>query len=69
MSRTWNGFSSLAKKPRECLEYVIVHEMGHLLEPTHNKRFSALMDHFMPNWQVYRAELNRFPVRHEEWAA
>ncbi|MHB8226714.1 YgjP-like metallopeptidase domain-containing protein [Acidithiobacillus sp.] len=37
------------KKPPECLEYVLVHEMTHLLEPSHNLRFSVLMDHFMPD--------------------
>ena len=59
--------TDLAKKPREYLEYVIVHEMTHLLEPTHNKRFISLMDHFMPQWQLYREELNQLPVRHEQW--
>lgn len=59
--------TDLAKKPRECLEYIVVHEMVHLLEPTHNAQFIALMDHFMPQWQLYRAELNRLPVRHEQW--
>ena len=59
--------TDLAKKPRECLEYIVVHEMIHLLEPTHNARFVALMDHFMPRWQFHRNQLNRLPVRHEEW--
>jgi predicted metal-dependent hydrolase len=59
--------TDLAKKPRECLEYIVVHEMAHLLEPTHNARFIALMDHFMPKWQFYRDMLNRLPVRHETW--
>jgi predicted metal-dependent hydrolase len=59
--------SELAKKPRECLEYILVHEMVHLLEPTHNARFTALMDQFMPKWHFHRDELNRFPVRHETW--
>ena len=59
--------TDLAKKPPECLEYIVVHEMAHLLEPTHNSRFVALMDQFMPNWQLYRTELNRLPVRHEDW--
>lgn len=59
--------SELAKKPKECLEYIVVHEMVHLLEPTHNARFVALMDMFMPNWQVQRDLLNRLPVRHETW--
>jgi predicted metal-dependent hydrolase len=52
----------LAKKPVECLEYVVVHELVHLLEPSHNKRFIALMDSFMPNWRFYRSELNRLPI-------
>lgn len=60
--------SDLAKKPPECLEYIIVHEMAHLLEPTHNDRFIALMDRLMPKWQFYRDHLNRLPVSHEEWA-
>jgi len=59
--------TELAKKPRECLEYIVVHEMVHLLEPTHNARFIALMDRFMPRWQFYRQMLNRLPLRHESW--
>lgn len=59
--------SELAKKPRECLEYVIVHELMHLLEPTHNSRFVALMDKFMPQWKHLRDELNRAPLGHVEW--
>jgi predicted metal-dependent hydrolase len=59
--------TDLAKKPRECLEYIVVHEMVHLLEPTHNSRFIALMDQFMPGWRSYREMLNRLPVRHETW--
>jgi predicted metal-dependent hydrolase len=59
--------TDLAKKPRECLEYIVVHEMVHFLEPTHNARFVALMDQFMPKWQSYRDALNQLPVRHESW--
>jgi predicted metal-dependent hydrolase len=59
--------TELAKKPRICLEYIIVHEMAHLLEPTHNRHFIGLIDRFMPQWQFYRDELNRLPVRHENW--
>lgn len=59
--------TELAKKPSECLEYIVVHEMIHLLERTHNIRFISLMDSFMPKWQFYRKELNRLPVRHEDW--
>jgi predicted metal-dependent hydrolase len=59
--------SELAKKPPECLEYIVVHEMVHLLEPTHNQRFVALMDRYMSDWHFYRDKLNRLPVRHEDW--
>ncbi len=59
--------AELAKKPQECLEYIIVHEMVHLLEPTHNARFIALMDLFMPKWQFYRDKVNQLPVSHENW--
>ncbi len=59
--------TELAKKPRECLEYIMVHEMAHFLEPTHNQRFIALMDQFMPRWQFYRQKLNHLPVRHADW--
>ena len=59
--------TDLAKKPMECLEYIVAHEMVHLLEPTHNSKFVALMDRFMPLWRQYRDQLNRLPVRHEEW--
>jgi predicted metal-dependent hydrolase len=48
---------ALAKKSKVCLEYVIVHELVHLLEPSHNSRFKSLMDNYMPEWRVYRHEL------------
>ena len=59
--------AELAKKPRECLEYILVHEMVHLIEPTHNARFVPLMNRYMPQWQFYRDLLNQLPVRHENW--
>ncbi|MCH8473992.1 MAG: M48 family metallopeptidase [Opitutales bacterium] len=59
--------TELAKKPRECLEYLVVHEMVHLLEPTHNERFLKFMDTFLPQWPALRAKLNRIPVKHEDW--
>lgn len=59
--------TELAKKPKECLEYIVVHEMIHLIEPTHNERFMRLMDKAMPMWKAYRDILNRLPVRHERW--
>lgn len=59
--------TELAKKPKECLEYVVIHEMVHLLEPTHNSRFVALMDKFVPQWQRTRQRLNQLPIRHANW--
>jgi len=59
--------TELAKKPKDCLEYIFVHEMVHMLEPSHNASFVALMDQYMPAWRHYREELNRLPVSHEEW--
>jgi hypothetical protein len=59
--------TDLAKKPRECLEYIVVHEMVHLLEPTHNARFVGLMDRLLPQWRFRREQLNRLPLRHEAW--
>ncbi len=55
--------TELAKKPPECFEYVVVHELVHLLEPTHNARFVALMDQLIPTWQFHRDALNRLPYR------
>jgi hypothetical protein len=65
--RTIRLNTELAKKPRECLEYVLVHEMVHLLEPSHNATFMSLMDKFMPQWRHFRDELNRAPLGHVEW--
>lgn len=48
----------LAMYPPECLEYVLVHELTHLLEASHNARFHALMDGFLPDWRMRRARLN-----------
>ena len=59
--------TELAKKPPECLEYLLVHELLHLLEPTHNARFIALLDQHLPGWTNRRDQLNRLPVRHETW--
>lgn len=54
--------TDLARKSPEYLEYVVLHEMAHLLEPSHNARFVAIMDLNMPNWRQYRDELNRLPL-------
>jgi predicted metal-dependent hydrolase len=66
-TRTIRLNTDLAKKPRECLEYIVVHEMLHLLEPTHNARFVGLMNRFMPHWQQCRDTLNRLPLQHQTW--
>jgi predicted metal-dependent hydrolase len=59
--------TELAKKPKDCLEYIVVHEMAHILVRHHNDRFTSLMDQFMPQWRHYREELNCFPLGHETW--
>ena len=59
--RIWLNLE-LAKKPFHCLEYIVVHEMVHLLERHHNERFIAYMDKFLPNWRFYKEELNRYPL-------
>lgn len=64
--RIWLNLE-LAKKPAPCLEYILVHEMIHILERHHNERFRQLMDTLMPTWRLYRKELNRTPLAHEEW--
>ncbi|WP_165835685.1 SprT family zinc-dependent metalloprotease [Stenotrophomonas sp. SPM] len=60
--------TELAKKPPGCLEYIVVHELVHLLEPTHNERFKALMRAFLPEWEDRRRELNALPIRNERWS-
>jgi predicted metal-dependent hydrolase len=59
--RIWFNLE-LAKKPIECLEYVLVHELVHLLERHHNERFQAYMDKYLPQWRQYREILNREPL-------
>jgi hypothetical protein len=54
--------TELVKKPKDLLEYVVVHEMVHLLEPTHSERFVALLDRHYPTWREARAELNELPL-------
>lgn len=60
--------TELARKPPHCLNYIVLHEMAHLLDPTHGDHFVALMDLHMPSWHERREELNQLPVRHEDWA-
>jgi predicted metal-dependent hydrolase len=59
--------TELVKKPRDLLEYVIVHEMIHLREPTHNERFIAILEKHYPAWREARAELNELPLAAETW--
>ena len=59
--------TELAKKPKACLDYIVLHEMAHLLAPAHGPKFVALMDRFMPGWRAIRDLLNSLPARHEHW--
>jgi hypothetical protein len=52
----------LAKKPLECIEYIVVHEMVHLIERNHNKNFILLMNKYLPNWKVQKKILNELPI-------
>lgn len=61
--------TELVKKPKDLVEYVVVHEMVHLLEPTHSDRFVALLNEHLPGWREARAELNELPLAAEEWKA
>jgi len=65
--RVWFNME-LAKKPTRSLEYIVVHELAHLIERRHDERFQALMDQLLPDWRSRRDELNQQPLGHEEWA-
>ncbi|WP_040252365.1 M48 family metallopeptidase [Psychroserpens mesophilus] len=64
--RIWLNLE-LAKKPLECIEFIVIHELVHLLERSHNEIFVGYMNEFMPKWRFYRDELNRLPFKHLEW--
>ena len=64
--RIWLN-SELAKKPVACLEYVVVHEMVHLIERKHNERFWSILDRVLPRWRVHLEELNRAYLADEDW--
>lgn len=66
-ARTIRLNTELVKKPRDLLEYVVVHEMVHLRDPTHGARFVALLDQHYPSWRSARLELNELPVAAEAW--
>lgn len=59
--------TDLAKKPLQCLEYIVAHELAHLLERRHNDRFTALMDTHLPHWRQSRELLNGLPLAHADW--
>lgn len=59
--------TELVKKPKDLLEYVVVHEMAHLIEPIHNDRFIAILEEHYPTWREARAELNELPLTAEVW--
>ncbi len=65
--RIWLNLE-LAKKPVKCLEYIVVHEMVHLLERHHNDRFVGIMDEHLPAWRSRRQELNAAPLAHDSWS-
>jgi predicted metal-dependent hydrolase len=59
--------TELAKKPKHCLEYILVHEMAHFFERCHGDRFVTLMDRLMPQWRLHKDDLNRHPLAHQYW--
>jgi predicted metal-dependent hydrolase len=61
--------TELVKKPKDLLEYVVAHEMTHLLEPTHGERFVAILDRHLPHWREARQELNELPLSDDLWRA
>lgn len=64
--RIWLNLE-LVKKPPECLEYILIHELVHLLERHHNDRFCKYMDKFLPKWREHRSLLNKLPLVYEDW--
>lgn len=64
--RIWLNLE-LAKKPMQCVEYIVVHELAHILERHHNDKFAALMDQHLPDWRLRRDLLSKSPLAHEEW--
>jgi predicted metal-dependent hydrolase len=64
--RIWLNLE-LAKKPVQCLEYIVVHELVHLIERRHNEHFVSIMDKHLPQWRLHRQELNAAPLAQEAW--
>jgi predicted metal-dependent hydrolase len=65
-NRIWLNLE-LIKKPPECISYLVLHEITHLLEPNHDEAFLAFLDRHMPNWRTHRSALNAEPLSHEDW--
>ena len=65
--RIWLNLE-LVKKPIQCLEYLVVHEMAHLIECSHNDRFVSLMDQHLPQWRLHRQTLSSEPLAHATWS-
>lgn len=65
--RIWVNLE-LARKPVSCLEYIVVHEMVHLLERHHNEIFLSYMSCFLPQWKSLKTELNKSPFSHSDWS-
>jgi predicted metal-dependent hydrolase len=66
--RIWLNLE-LAKKPAACVEYIVVHELAHLVERRHDRRFQLLLDEHLPRWRFLRAELGVLPLADDSWAA
>jgi predicted metal-dependent hydrolase len=64
--RVWFNLE-LVKKPLHCIEYIIVHELAHLIERNHNDRFKSILDRVMPHWRLFRDELNQLPLGYDNW--
>jgi predicted metal-dependent hydrolase len=65
--RIWLNLE-LAKKPVQCLEYLVVHELAHLIERRHNENFISIMNKHLPKWRLHREELNSAPLANETWS-
>jgi hypothetical protein len=65
--RIWLNLE-LAKKSKQSIEYIVVHEMIHLIERHHNDQFIELMNRFIPTWRLHREELNQSALGHEDWS-
>ena len=66
-SRTIRLNTELAKKTPQCLEYIVVHELAHLADPSHGRRFQCLLNTHLPNWSGLRDQLNASPLSHSHW--